>query len=40
MWRLAHNFLPYLSREFWEVLDIHKKDMLGIKTNRERGSGL
>ena len=29
MWRLAHNYLPYLSREFWEVLDIHKRDTLG-----------
>lgn len=31
MWRLAHNYLPYLSREFWEVLDIHKRDTLGEK---------
>lgn len=30
MWRLAHNYLPYLSREFWEVLDIHKRDTLGM----------
>jgi len=36
MWRLAHNFLPYLSREFWEVLDIHKKDMLGAKEAVDR----
>lgn len=36
MWRLAHNYLPYLSREFWEVLDIHKRDMLGAKESVDR----
>ena len=37
MWRLAHNYLPYLSREYWEVLDIHKKEMLGnSKANNNR----
>lgn len=34
MWRLAHNYLPYLSREFWEVLDIHKRDTLGTNDMR------
>ncbi|XP_046444687.1 endothelin-converting enzyme 2-like isoform X1 [Daphnia pulex] len=36
MWRLAHNYLPYLSREFWEVLDIHKRDTLGAKESVDR----
>ncbi|EFX68571.1 hypothetical protein DAPPUDRAFT_228911 [Daphnia pulex] len=34
--RLAHNYLPYLSREFWEVLDIHKRDTLGAKESVDR----
>ena len=36
MWRLAHNYLPYLSREFWEVLDIHKRDTLGKMRRRSK----